>query len=384
MELLKVFAVTLVALSTLMILVGLAQEALRQGLGPMPVLRLIPYAMPNALVFALPGSILFSTCSVFGRMSAANEIVAIQSVGISPWALTRPALVLGCLLSLVTVCLVDAAFSWGYAGIQRVVLESAEEIAYGVLRRQGSYSKGPLSVQVASVDGHRLIRPTITIRSSASGSVMMTAREAQLHAEPAEGALRVSLTDGTIEMGDKAAVRFPNTIEQSILLTGEPGQARMDANPSHMRLGNISAAISRQREQIDRLQQSAAAEAAYQIMTGDFEALTDMRWSERLSELERGRQRLFRLKTEPFRRWASGFSCLAFVVVGLSLSLRLRNSDVWTTFGLCILPILVVYYPLFAFGLDRAKNGALPPYCVWLGNLVCFGFGFWMLRKAAA
>ena len=99
--------------------------------------------------------------------------------------------------------------------------------------------------------------------------------------------------------------------------------------------------------------------------------------------MEGQRQRLHRLETEPFRRWASGFSCLAFVMVGAPLAIRLRNSDLMTTFGICFLPILIVYYPLFAYGLDRAKNGALPPYCVWLGNVVCLAIGAWLLRKVS-
>ncbi len=381
-ELLSVFLVTLIVLSTLMILVGVAQEAIRQGLGPTPILRLIPYALPNALVFALPASILFGACSVFGRMSAENEIVAMQSVGIPPAVVVRPAIVLSCVLSLVTVWLVNMAFTWGHAGMQRVVLESAEEIAYGVLRTQHSYSNGPLSVNVAGVDGHRLIRPTITIRNSTSKSVTIHAREAQLHAVPGECALRASLTDGTIQMGADAAFRFSDTIEQSVPLTSGTAHNGTDTNPSHMRLSSVRAAIPTQRRYIDHLQKSAAAEASIQMMTGDFEALTDSRWSVRLSELEQNRQRLHRLRTEPCRRWASGFSCLALVLVGLPLSLRFKTADAWTTFGLCMLPVLFVYYPLFAFGLDRAKNGALPPYFVWLGNLVCCGFGLWMLRKA--
>ena len=75
-----------VGMTVLMLTVGLAQEAIRQGLGPIPILRLIPYAIPNALRFAVPGTILFATCSVFGRMAAANEITTLKSLGISPLA----------------------------------------------------------------------------------------------------------------------------------------------------------------------------------------------------------------------------------------------------------------------------------------------------------
>ena len=63
------------------------------------------------------------------------------------------------------------------------------------------------------------------------------------------------------------------------------------------------------------------------------------------------------------------------------MAIRLRRTDFLTVFFLCFLPILVMYYPLLMYGLDRAKCGVLPPYSIWLGNVVLLGVGFWMLRK---
>ena len=63
------------------------------------------------------------------------------------------------------------------------------------------------------------------------------------------------------------------------------------------------------------------------------------------------------------------------------MAIRLRNSDVLTSFFLCFLPILVVYYPLLAFGLDRAKSGTMNPQLVWLANLALAAWGLWLLRR---
>jgi lipopolysaccharide export system permease protein len=139
--------------------------------------------------------------------------------------------------------------------------------------------------------------------------------------------------------------------------------------------------IDKQREEIRQLQQQLAAEAAYQMLTGDFTALTGPSWNEHQLRLRDAEIQLFRLKLVPWRRWANGFSCLFFVLVGAPLAIRLRNADMWTSFGLCFLPILLVYYPLLMYGLNRAKCGALPPYFIWLGNLVLLVASGWMLRK---
>jgi lipopolysaccharide export system permease protein len=90
---------------------------------------------------------------------------------------------------------------------------------------------------------------------------------------------------------------------------------------------------------------------------------------------------LYRLQTEPPRRWANGFSCLCFALVGAPMAIRRRNSDMLTSFFLCFLPILVVFYPLLAWGLDRAKAGAVPPYSVWAADIILSVWGLWMLRN---
>ncbi len=176
-ELLKVFLTTLAVFTLLMTLAGVALEAVRQGLGPLTILRLVPYTLPNALVFSLPGTILFGACTVFGRLSASNELAAIKSLGIPPTVVVRPALLLAFLLSLATVWLIDVAFSWGYAGIQRVVLDSAEEIAYSVLRTQHAYRTRQFSISVAQVVDRRLLRVTITIERADGQTVTMTAQK---------------------------------------------------------------------------------------------------------------------------------------------------------------------------------------------------------------
>lgn len=378
-ELLKVFLVALTSFTALMMVVGVAQEAVRQGLGLGPILRLIPYTIPNALVFAVPGTILFSVCSVFGRMASANEIIAVKSLGISPLALVRPALVLAVAISLMSVWLIEVAFTWGYHGVRRVVLESVEEIAYGALRARRTYGHEKFSITVARVEGHRLIRPTITMIQSNGEQITMTAREAELFTIAGGEALKITLTDGAVEVGGDVAMRFPDTIEQRIpLATGGP-----ETNPSHMRLRDIPAAEVAQRRRVKQFKAARATDAAWRMMTGDLAGLAAPDWRQKADRLENEVERLHRLDTEPYRRWASGFSCLAFVMIGAPLAIRMRTSDFLTTFGVCFLPILVVYYPLFAFGLGRAKNGALPPQVVWLGNLVCFTIGLWLLRKVA-
>ena len=111
------------------------------------------------------------------------------------------------------------------------------------------------------------------------------------------------------------------------------------------------------------------------------ERLRSKNWARKRMQLAYARSRLHRLNTEPWRRWANGFSCFFFVMVGAPLAMRMRNSDSFTTFGACFLPILIVYYPLLMVGVGQAKSGSMPPYCVWLGNVILFIAGLVLVRK---
>ncbi len=379
-ELLKVFLVTLLGMTLVLLLAGIAQEAVRQGLGLWPILRLVPYFLPNALVFAVPGTILFAVCSVYGRMSADNEILAAKSVGISPVAFLAPGLVLAFLISLGAVWLNDVAASWGQRGVDRVILQSVEQIAYGLLRTHRAYSTNRFSINVVDVDGRKLVHPTLTFHAAEdSPPFTLVAEEAELRLSADKSALSIVLTNSEFDWGDQWAGDIPGVAVQEIPLTAAARKAGSASSAANVTMQEIPLQIARQQAEMQQLQQQFAAQAAYEMVSGDFEGLVSPKWNSCQLQLRDTQNQLHRLELVTWRRWANGFSCLFFVMVGAPLAIRLRNADVWTSFGLCFLPILLVYYPLLMYGLDRAKCGALPPYSIWLGNVVLLLGGAWLI-----
>lgn len=376
-EFIKLSLMMSICMTAGMILIVVGQEAIRQGLGPTAVVKLLPYALPVALAYVVPGTILFAACSIYGRMSAMNEVTAVKSLGVSPMTLIWPALLFSFFISLGAVWLNDVA-AWGRIGLKRVALESAEQIAYGMLRSSRSYSRGGLSINVKDVQGHVLVRPTLTVYEQDDGPpIRLTAEFAEIDTDAERDVLLVSMTNGEIERGDDVRMNFPGTevIEVPLSVDGE-GAIR----PADTALRRIPKEIITQRAELEALERSLAADAAYQLMTGDFMDLNDDRWAAQQLAIAGGQARLARLHTEPWRRWANGFSCFAFVLIGAPLAIRMRSADVWTSFIACFLPILIVYYPLLAYGVDLSKSGDLPPYSVWLANIVLMSIGYWMTR----
>ncbi len=381
-ELIKVFLVVLTMMTMPLMIVLLSQEALSQGLGVGQIVLLLPYVLPMALRFAVPGTILFAACTVYGRMSAGNEVVALKSLGISPMAVLWPSYLLAFLLSLGSVWVNDLAVSWGRIGVQRVIVSSFEEIAYGMLRKNKAYSTKKFEIVVKDVRGRRLIQPIITLKASEDSQKMtFIAREASLEADAAKGTLTLLLEDTSLEIGDKVVGYWPNALSPTIPLSDGARKTEASVSPSNLALWQIPAERTLQAEQIVRFDQELAADATYQLLTGDFTALSGPTWQKN-EDIRKGLNvRWHRLKTEPHRRWANGFSCLCFVAIGAPTAVWLRRSDVLGSFFVCFLPILGIYYPLLIFGVDQAKGGAMPPHAVWLGNLILLLAGVWVTRK---
>jgi lipopolysaccharide export system permease protein len=381
-ELLKVSLVTVTALTAMILLAGVAREASSRGLGPAQILRLIPYLFPDALRFSVPATLLFSVCSVYGRMSAANEVVAVKSLGISPMTLLWPGLIFAFLASLLAVWLNEVAVSWGTEGVRRVIVEEASEIAYGVLRTQKRYSTRQFSVVVKGVEGRRLISPVFTFfASDGSPPVTVRADEAEFTPDFHSDTFVIAFRNGAFDIGGKTSGWFPETFEYALPLEGASQTSRATDTPAMLPIQVVRQRIVEQQARIDDAEMDRAIDAAEQMLEGDFEGLTSAEWDLRNKRIQDQNTYLHRLQTEPYRRWANGFSCLCFVLVGAPYAIRMRSADVLSTFFACFMPILIIYYPLLVYGVDAAKSGRLPACAVWLGNVILVGCGLFWTRR---
>jgi len=379
-EMLQVFLVALAALTLFMLVVGLAKEAQQQGLGLLQILAMVPYVLPDAMRFAVPGTMLFAVASVFGRLSSSNEVVALKAAGITPLALIWPVAGLAIAVSFACVWLNDVAVSWGRDGVRDVVVHSLEEIIYSRLQQQRSYSTQQLAINVKGVEGRRLIRPTMSFQpGDGSPGVTLSAMEAELETDAKAGSLTAICRNGTVRIGD-VEVAFPDTIERVIPLDAINQKSLAQRSPSEIAMADFPAARAEHQADIDRLEQQIAGRLATALLTGHLPLTTPAHSAGERSLIEWNQSRLNRIEMEPWRRWANGFSCLAFVLVGAPMAIRMRNADFLTSFFLCFLPILLVYYPVFMAGVSQAKSGDLPPIAVWGGNLLIALWGLWLLR----
>src|SRR4051794_17063264 len=161
-ELTKVFVISLVGITGILLLAGIIAEASQQGLGPGQILAAIPLLVPSTLPYTIPATTLFATCVVYGRMSADNEILAIKAAGINLLHVVGPGVVLGLVMSGVTMGLYYHIIPYSHHLLRAMVFDDAEELLYSVLRKQNylGHSTMPYSMWVKGVQGRKLLSPT--------------------------------------------------------------------------------------------------------------------------------------------------------------------------------------------------------------------------------
>lgn len=337
--------------------------------------------LPQAMQFAVPATMLLATTSVYGRLSASNEVIACKALGISPWSLAAPTLVLAALTSLGAVALNDLAVSWGRLGVQRVLVESLEEVIYRQLSLHRSYAEGGLQISVQRVIGRRLIHPTVTVQSSGDdGSWKLESRSAEIRSLPDRRTLAVRFEGINLEGEVNAAIA--GDIEREIDLADLFGEVDgAGRSPSNYALAEIGREQDAADARVEALRRGQTHERLLAMATGDFERLSYASWDPAERSIAGESYRRLRLSVEPYRRWANGFSCLSFVMVGVPMAIWRQKGEFLASFFLCFLPILLVYYPLLMVSVDHAKAGDVPPVVVWLGNAVLAAWGLWMMRR---
>src|SRR6478752_1545907 len=143
-ELCKVFTLSLVGLTGLILLAGVIAEAMKSGLGPTQILIATPLLLPSLLPYTVPTTTLFATCIVYGRLSADNEILALKAAGTHIAHVVWPAALLGILASAATMALSLDIIPYTHFILRSELGSDVEEVLYTMIRKDG-YLRHPKS-----------------------------------------------------------------------------------------------------------------------------------------------------------------------------------------------------------------------------------------------
>lgn len=398
-ELLKVFLLSLGSLTGLFLLAGIIQQAIQLGLSPGQILAAVPLFVPSTLPYTIPATTLFSSCVVYGRLAHDNEVVAIKGAGVHLFSLVQPAILLGLITTAITAGLYHTVIPLTQQRLQEELLKDPEEALYSALRRERSlrHPNSEFVMFVRDVQGRRLIDVVLKQRKKVedkqAGMVVQTGYDYVFRAQTAQ--IRVDTEQGMMYIDpDRFAVYNPMTLGTSDQNSPVPMKLPENFNASDARtrpsaltwesLAPRAEELKSEREK-KSAERESAIERALQIPDEGLRTLAlaqDGSYREQMRNLTR---QIANVEAEFHMRPALAFGCLVFALIGCPVGIWATRADYLSTFVICFLPTVLVYYPLLFAGSNLGKDGKLPlGLGCWLADIALAGIGLlltWRLLR---
>lgn len=317
------------------------------------VLRFILYLMPKIILLSLPAAVLVGVIVTFNRMSSDNEIVAVESAGISIYQMMPPVVLMSFISALfcsVLIFYVAPLCNQSFRALsskilmssiqvglkERVFFEPFDDVIF-YINSLSSDSNNMRDVFIVDKREDKFITNTIVARN---GRLL-------LHAN--QEAFVVSLEDGVIFIDESdresiRSIRFKSYDLKVDLDDLIPSVEEGETEASELYFGDL----------IDRLREAAKESEAY---------------------------RMYLL--EIMHRFALPFAVFFMGIVGapLGAQVKARNRFSGGVFGLLI---FVVYYICFAAASNMSEAALLPPHVgPWIPVVIVAFAGIFLLRRAS-
>jgi lipopolysaccharide export system permease protein len=385
-ELVKVFFLSLLGITGILLMGTIVAEATQQGYSLMQIVQVIPLLIPSTLPYTIPATTLFAVCVVYGRLSHDNEILAIRAAGVNVLHVVKPALVLGLAMSAATMGLYYRLIPYTHNLLRTMFLKDVEEVMYTVLRvnKQINYPQMGYAIFAERVEGRKLVNAIFKKRDAkGQPELVILAHEAELRVNSNAHLVRVYMKNCEVcSMSPTGPCgSFPDRAEDVQLPTIGDHEPR----PRALSWQQILKHRRDFRESEDALNEEIR-------IAEEYPELLQPKHDDVKKHVEKLHQKLFytHLKVLQFNaelqmRPALSLGCFFFVLVGCPIGIWFSRSDYLSAFITCFLPIVFLYYPLLLCGTNLAREGRfIPTLGIWGANLVMGVIGlvlFWRLLK---
>jgi lipopolysaccharide export system permease protein len=356
-ELLKVFALALLAITGILMLAGILAEASKEGLGPHQILAIVPLIIPSTLPYTIPATTLFATCVVYGRLAADNEILAIKAAGVNMLRVVYPGLLLGAVMSGVTFGLYYEVIPGTHQLMRTLFLSDVEGLMYSMLQKDGyfKHQRVDYEIHVMRVQGRKLIDAQFMHRDATglSYDVIARAKEAELLWDGKNNQILIHMRHCRI-ISEKGIAYVTEKVWPVELPADFFKNNRLRV--SDMTWPELLEERERATEKLEKLEAQLAARTAQKALSKppeNVQALLD-----ELRAATRQRQQELRdIHVQLQMRPAMAVGCLCFALIGCPVAVWFGRSDFLSAFVTCFLPIVLVYYPVLLCGINLSKVG---------------------------
>ncbi|MDP6849826.1 MAG: LptF/LptG family permease [Planctomycetota bacterium] len=332
---------------TLLVALGAAVRATSTSQGaPLWVpLTLIPLLVGNALQYLIPATLLTAVVLTFGRMSSDGEITALQTAGMTPPRILRPAFLFGIAMFLLSYPLASSALP----GVYKKIREITYQVRFAALENTNPgaseiHFRGlHLSWRGRAENGDfKNLLLTHESRSGPQAFAFDPGRKGQeVRTDPA-GRMRLRASFAKMNLDGRDLVfQFKGLRSFAVDEGGSGAWSAVNEGPATVRI-DLDSVQSGFRDNIK----------------GDAFSSSEIREQLR-GQLEPKRKR--HLRYTLWKRLFTALSSIPLALLGALLGWRMRRGGIMAAFSVALGLLILVYFPLFHVGNSLQKTNALSP-----------------------
>lgn len=308
-----------------------------------------PFLIPYSFPYTIPMSFLVAVVLTYGRISADNEILAMQTTGVHVYWAVSPALLLGILLSLSAFLINDHIVPYSYFRKKTLVADAAEIILSYFRSGKRSFSIPKLKMHWDGYEGEDFTNCFIVSKGlEEKKEQRIFAKRCRISMDRNQGKIFFYLSDVTFlfresKEEEKNGENLPaDQLNEEKIITPYFGKFQISFNLEEI-LG-----LSRRNPCLEELKTA-------ELLKLYRKKILSPEGSE--------------IGTAIHKRLALSLAPLSFVLMGAPLGILFRRRNRLVSFLISFLLVILLYYPFVTFGEAMGCEGTLPPVlAMWSGN----------------
>jgi lipopolysaccharide export system permease protein len=275
-------------------------------------------------------------------------MVALKASGLSMFSITIPAVLLSCVVALVSAQTSFHLAPWGNRQFEVLVSKVAQNKAAATIR-EGTFSEGFFDkvVYANEVDSKSGELKSVFIYDETQGSVPLTiiAKRGQIAQDPAiPNSVLIRLFDGDIHRKGESHTKIKFDTYDLKMVDPIKNEVREKSPPSLTI------------EEIQQQLQNPEAMSADELNT---------------------------LKSEYHKRWAVSLVCFVFGLLGVGLGTNTNRRNQKAGGLVLCLGVVVFYWLLYVTCEGLARSGQVPAaIAIWTPNVLFLGLSLWSLKRS--
>ena len=351
-ELLKVFSISVVFLTTIFLLeqmLYMSHMIANRGLTFWEGLKLMVFTCPVFLTLSMPLSILVASVAVFNQICGDNEYVAMKTSGWSFFFLIRPVILFSVLIYVATNFVVFYATPWGTQSFRETIFHIVQHRAHIDIKPK-TFNKDFNDLVIYANDkkgGNILIDVFVADKSDEGGSKIILAKQGIIISDPGTFKIKLQFQDGTVHDVTKDGKSY-NILD-------------FDRYERYLQIPDVERL---KKKLVDRHKDFSISQLKKKIQENIAEGKSTDRYEVRIS-----------------KKFAIPFACLIFGMLGATLGIKSSRSG--KSGGMIASAIVgAAYYVTIVFAQNLGYHGLVnPTFSMWIPNIWLFALTFYLVWK---